>query len=348
MRNISSFLILVTILFFVKANSFIFCQEPAPDNSYKLSLGISSGTVYGKSLELVYPVDTKADYLSELIWEMNSIFYFDLNIDFGKRDFMSSTGFFSSISFKLGIPGNSGIHQNRDWMSAENDNLTHFSSHKNTLRDFYWADVVIGLSIPVKPYFYFIPAIKGSWMRFSFSGIDGQGKYARYAGCTPNCPPPWESSFHPANCGFTSFSSYSSIDYYPYIYQFHGEVIRYKQNWLLAAVGITTGITALNPLAFELSFYISPFTYCAAVDEHIGRNIIFNDYSSWAIYMEPGGRISYATERVDYSFEFSYNFIGRTRGPSYANEGAGFFKSLNEAGAGLSIFDISFSITLKF
>jgi len=347
MKNISSFLILVIIFLFFTANNFIFSQESQADKSYSLSFGASFGSVFGNSSELVYPVDTKGEYLSELIWEMNSVFYFDINIDFGRKNPMSALGFFASASFKLGIPGYSGIHQNRDWMSIENSNLTHFSSHKNMLRDFYRADASIGLSIPVKSWFYIRPVINGSWMHFAFSGTDGKGKYSRYEGCTPDCPPPWESTTHPAECGFTSDSLYSSIGYYPFIYQYEGEVIRYKQDWLLAGIGFTAGAKIFDPFLFELSFFISPFTYCAAVDEHIGRKITFNDFTAWGLYLEPGGSVSYVTERLIYSLEFSYCYIGKTAGNSYSNSGNGFSKSINDAGAGLSLLNVSFSFKVR-
>jgi len=337
-------LILVIIFFFNKADNFIFCQELPPDKSYGLSIGASFGSIFGNSLELVYPVYTKGEYLSELIWEMNPVFYFDLNIDFKRNDLMSAPGFFSSVSFKIGIPGYSGIHQNRDWMSTENSDLTHFSSHKNMLRDFYSADAVIGLSIPVRSWFYVTPLISGSWMHFAFSGVDGSGKYARLKTCNPDC----SLASHTSGCTSDDYSSaYYPIDYFPHLYSFSGEVIRYKQDWFLAAFGFNIGTEILHPFLFEFSFLLSPFTYCAAVDEHLERGIVFNDYTAWGFYIEPKGHVSYVSRYLTYSLGFSYKYIGRTKGSTYVNEGFGFYKSYNEAGAGLSFFDISFSLKIR-
>ena len=307
------------------------------------------GSVFGKSLELVYPFNTMGEFLSELTWEMAPVIYTNLRIDFGRKNLMSAMGFFASASIKLGIPGNSGTHENRDWMSTQNNGLTHFSSHTNMMKDFLWADIRIGFSIPIRNWFYITPSISGSWMRFSFSGRDGYGKYARYSGCTAGCPPgtPSSTNPHPPGCAYTSDSSYYPIDSNPFNYVFTGEVIRYKQDWLLAAAGFTIGTNIFSPLLLEFSFQISPFTYCAAVDDHLLRALTFNDYTAWGLFIEPKGSVSFITERIVYSLEFSYRYIGDTKGNTVISDGSGYYKAASEAGAGLSIIDINFTVRLR-
>jgi len=337
----------------ITVNNSIYCQETASDysskettsGSYGFSLGASFGSLLGESLELVYPVDTMGEFLSELTWEMKPVFYFDLNIEFSRKNIMSAPGFYASASFKAGIPGRAGILENRDWMSAKNDSLTHYSSHTNTLKDFFWADAVIGFSIPVKTWFYITPFVSGSWMRFSFSGKDGSGLYARYYGCAKDCTP----FAHAPGCAATSSSLYYPISYYPYNYKFQGEVIRYRQDWFLAAAGLKIGTTVLSPFLLEISFHISPLTYCAAVDEHIGRGVTFNDYTAWGLFIEPVANVSFLTERIVYSLSVSYRYIGNTKGETaYKYESGEYYKSMNESGAGLSLLNLSFTIKYRF
>ena len=289
-------------------------------------MGVSFGSVFGKTNELVYPTDTKGEFLSELLWDMNPVFYLNLQVEFARANPMSAAGLYTALSFKTGIPGDSGHMENRDWMSAEDGNLTHFSSHTNKIKNLYWLDAVIGFSIPVKTWFYLRPFINGSWMHFSFSARDGYGKYARIKGT---------GTYYPIN---------DNPDYY----SFSGEeVIRYQQDWLLVAAGISIGTNVLYPLSFEMSFQISPFIYCAAVDNHLGRNIFFNDYTAWGLFFEPKGSVSYSIGRFNLSLELAYRYIGGAKGNTYINTGSRHYISANESGAGLGLLDARFFVKFR-
>ena len=335
MKNISSFRFLVIIILTISVNTSVYCQKLPGERANTFSLGVSFGTVFGQAKELVYPTtDTKGELLSELLWDMKPLFYFNLQAEFGRTNPLSALGFYSSLSFKMGLPGDSGILQDRDWMSIENNGLTHFSEHTNKTGSFYWLDAKIGLSIPVKSFFYLKPFINGSWMYFSFSGRDGYGTYARYKGCAPDC----EINKHSPLCKRDFSDIYYPIDDNPYLHSFEGEeVIRYHQHWLLIAPGISIGTNIFYPLSFELSFQISPFTYCAAVDNHIGRSAFFNDYTAWGIFLEPKGIISYSIGRFDLSLEAAYRYIGKTKGKTFINNSS--FPVENESGAGLGLLD---------
>ena len=294
------------------------CQEEKRERSYGFSFGTQFGFVHGQSLEFVYPTDTKGELLSELRWDMKPVFYYGAEASFGLTDTMRRVGFFSSVSYKIGVSADSGIMEDRDWMSVENAGLTHFSSHTNKTREFYWLDVLIGVSIPVKSYFYIMPFISGSWMHFSFTGRDGYGKY------------PWGSE------------------------SFEGEeVISYKQDWFLVAAGFSIGTKLLSPFSFELSFQISPLTYCSSMDEHLP--IIKNptlttylEFTDLGLFLEPRGGFSFSMERIELSFEFAYRYTGRTSGESYEKVNDGdYLNSPNEAGAGLSFIDTRFLVRLR-
>jgi outer membrane protease len=246
---------------FMVINS-VYCQETA-EKKYGFSIAPQLGFVYGQALEFVYnPPGAEREILSELIWEMKPVFYYGLYVDFGRIDLMSRPGFFASVSFKAGIPADSGVMEDRDWYQGvppinENDDFTHFSSSTNKTREFFWLDVVVGASIPVKSLFYIKPFLSGSWTRFSFIAKDG---YAMY--------PSGQESFEGE------------------------EVCNYQQDWFLSALGISVGTNILSPFSFDLSFQISPFTYCVAVDEHFKRKtkteddtLIFRDYTSMGLFL---------------------------------------------------------------
>ncbi|MDR0503089.1 MAG: omptin family outer membrane protease [Treponema sp.] len=328
MKNITVLPVLVIIVCAITANNSLYCQEK--ESAYSFSLDHCFGFVHGQVLELVYPENTAGRLLSELRWDMKPVFYFGMTTGLGRRDLMGGPGFFSDLAFKYGIPGDSGIMEDRDWMSVENGNLTHFSSHTNKTREFLWMDASAGASFPVKTFFYVKPFIIGSWMRFSFTGRNGSGKYARKKD-------PFSETYY-------------SIDDNPLLNSYEGmEVIRYTQDWLLIAAGIKAGTKALLPFSFDLSFKISPFTYCAAVDNHLTTNYTFMDYTGWGLYLEPESGLSLTAGRFEFSMNFLYRYIGQTRGLTYMKYGGSSYSIAGgEAGAGLSLLDARFLIRMKF
>ena len=328
MKNIIVLSILVILIGgFLSVNS-ANCQEQT--RKYSFSAGNQFGFVYGQAFEIVYPVpnSTKGELLSELIWDMKPVFYYGMYMDFGRTDISGGPGFFSSLSFKAGVPGDTGIMENRDWRSWENDALTDFSSHTNKTREFYWLDIATGISFPVKTYFYVKPYLFASWMRFSFTGRDGYGEYAR-------SKPSSSQTYHPINDN-------------PMTYTFTGDVITYEQNWLLAAAGISFGRKFRNFFSCDLSFQISKLTYCAAVDEHIDRRIVFMDFTGWSLYIEPKASVSFTMQQLELSLEAAYRYIDKTRGETYIKRGEGnFYLSEGDAGAGLSLLDMGLLFKIK-
>jgi outer membrane protease len=165
-------------------------------------------------------------------------------------------------------------------------------------------------------------------MRFSFTGKDGFGKYAREK-------PEHDGTFFP-------------IDYYPTEYTFSGEVIHYTQDWLIATTGLAIGIRIFDRLTFDLSFQISPFTLCIDKDEHLTRDITFIDNTSLGLFIEPRGKVSYSVEWFEVSFELAHRSIGLTRGEVYIKEGDGdFMLAYGTAGAGLSIIDTCLLVRVR-
>ena len=329
MKNITVLTVLVIIIGAITTNNSAYCQDTEKERNYCFSFGMQYGFVHGQALEFVYPVrgDTKGELLSELKWDMKPVFYYGAQIDFNRRNLMSGPGFFSSVSFKAGVPGDSGIMEDRDWLSKENGNLTHFSSHTNETTEFFWLDAAFGASFPVKSYLYIIPYLNGSWMHFGFTARDAKIKYARIKTENP--------------------VTYYPIDDNPTEKSYKGDDIKYIQDWLFIAVGFSIGTKILSPFSFDLSFQISPFTYCAAKDEHLAREDTFMDYTGWGLFLEPRGSFSFSLEQIDFSLEFTYRYIGRTRGESYTKHSGGNLSPSGEAGAGLSLTDTRFIVRVR-
>ena len=329
MKNIAVLTVLVIIIGASTANNSAYCQNLKKEKNYGFTFGTQYGFVQGQALELVYPIpgDTKGELLSELRWDMKPVFYYGAQLDFGRSNPMSGLGFSSSVSLKTGVPGDSGIMEDRDWMSQENGNLTHFSSHINKTHEFSRFDTAIGASFPVKSYFYLKPFLSVSWMRFSFTGRDGKIKYARVKSVNP--------------------ASYFPIDDNPIEESLTGDDINYSQDWLFIAAGFSAGTKFLSRFSFDLSFQISPFTYCAAIDEHLARKYTFMDFSGWGLLLEPAGSLSFTVEQIKFSLEFDYRYIGKTRGESYSRQSGGSFYPTGAAGAGLSLADFRFVVKLQ-
>ena len=311
MKNIAFLTFLVIILFSYISIKPLFCEEP-PERNYNFSFGLSSGFVYGQSIELVYPVDTPSKYLSELLWDMKPVYYLGLQVNFDRYNLINDLGLFASLTFNIGFPSVSGIMEDRDWMNTHNEALTHYSRHTNKTREFFWLDAAFGFSIPVKNYFNLKPLINVSWMRFAFTGRDGYGEYD-YPGWSPNV-------------------SYEGM-----------EVIRYEQDWLILAAGLSIETKKLFPFSFEFSFKISPLIYCAATDVHL-PSVIFKDYMGFGLFTEPQARFSIAVKNIDFSLEFSYRYIGGTKGITYMDKGYGYVLAANNSGADLSVINARFIV----
>jgi outer membrane protease len=273
-------------------------------------------------MEYVYPFqgETKGEFLSELTWDMEPVYYVGFNADFGLNDLFSKPGFFSSLAIKSGISGVSGNLEDRDWMSTVNSNLTHFSKHENSTNELVWIDLVIGASLPIK-YLYIKPFISGSWMRFNFTGRNGYLQHSKE---------------NPKGSGM-----YDPIETAP-IVPIHGKVISYQQDWYLLAAGFSIGTNILYPFSFDLSLKLSPYTYCEATDNHIYT--VYKDFTRLGFFIEPKGGISLDLKNIHFLLEASYRYISRTKGESYANN----YLGPNKAGAGLSAMDFQFLFKYTF
>ena len=324
MRNIAVFTVLVIML---GGAQFIAAQEETPNESpYTFSVLTSFGIFLGQAEEIVYPPsEFKANKLSQLLWDIKPVFYNSLSLDVSRTRPMEKWGFISALSMKIGFPGKSGKMEDRDWMSIENDALTNYSIHDNHTSELLIFDASAGLSFPfnqvlIKTYFAM------SYMRFSFSGMDGYRIYAQPLGG----------------------GSYASIDDNPDYESLanRGKLINYTQNWLTAAQGVSLAVF-FNHFYSEFFFSMGPVIFCIDVDEHLAKNTVYKDYMYGGVFIEPGFRFSFiANRRLEFSSDFSWRYMGGTRGATWVGSPIGTpdMTQDGEAGAGLSLFNIGLSM----
>ena len=328
MKNITVFAVLVIILF---------CAQPALsqgwNDSFAFSVAPVFGFFYGQAEEIVYPPSGYiAPYLSQLLYNMKTVFYYGLLMDFSKIEAADKWNLFASLSLKLGIPGESGFHENFDWQSVQNDALTNYSWHYNTTKELFLLDFTAGVSFPLR-YGLHISALAGvSYKRFSFYGMGGGTEYAR------ELPPQGSGIYAP----ITDNPETSSIP--P-----DKKVINYSQDWMVFSPGVLLKYYFLKAFSAEISFMISPFIICADLDEHLVRKIQFRDYTRGGLYLEPGARIAYAAGKwVELSLEYSWQYITGTRGGTYSKSyGRGYYLQGGEAGTGLWLMDTGLYVKIR-
>jgi outer membrane protease len=300
------------------------------NKDYAISLSPQFGFLYGHAEELVYPVKTKADLLSLLLWDMKPVFYYGFLMDFSPVKPLEKRGFFFGLSMKSGIPGPSGVMEDRDWQSIENTELTNFSSHDNITKELFLLDFSTGYSFPFFNALIVKTFINISYMNFLFDGENGYRTYAKDLGS----------------------GKYGPIANAPKV-PMSGKLISYSQEWFYTTPGISLGYGYKDFLLAEISFMITPLVLCADHDEHyynIDGGTEYRDNMKGGIMIEPGFRFSYTISKwLGISCDISWRYVSGTRGPTYSRSpiGTGFFKPAGEAGAGLSILNTALLLKVR-
>ncbi|MDR2478609.1 MAG: omptin family outer membrane protease [Treponema sp.] len=332
MKNITAFAVLVIILactlpageletgdspFGDYRRSNTYSPLNATTNPYALSAAPLFGVFYGQAEEIVYPADTMAKLLSQLLWDMKPLWYYGAALDLSQINPAERWGVFSTLSLRFGIPGMTGVMEDRDWMSIQDDALTHYSIHDNRTRSLFWMDFSAGFSIPLRSIFLLKAYAHVSYMSFAFSGQDGHGKRALEIG--------------------DHIYDMSNFE----IYTFSGKVINYTQDWLIAAPGIAFACHYRKFFSADIFFTISPLILCGDMDEHLTTGAQFRDYMQGGLFLEPGAHVSFdINEWLGVSLKFAWRYIGGTQGDTYKKPyGTGYYQLIGRAGAGLSVMD---------
>jgi outer membrane protease len=272
--------------------------------------------LYGQVEEIVYPYNAKAKYLSQLLWDVKPLFYLGALLDLTYRNPAAGWGFFSDLSVKAGIPGRTGKMEDQDWQAIDSDAVTDYSVHDNETVQFFWVEGGAGIFVPIRERFTFRLSMDVSYMRFSFSGMDGHGLYDNL------------TVSHP----------------------FSGKVINYTQNWFIVTPAVSLNAHFLNRFTAGLFFQISPLVWCIDHDEHLTTGKQYRDYMRWGLFLEPRASFSFAfNRRFAVSADLAYRYITGSRGETYQSPlGQDNYSASGEAGSGLSLMDAGLMFKVQF
>ena len=302
----------------------------AVKGNYGFSISPDIGILYGRSEEIVYHFPKQDLYLSELLWDLKPLLYAGFGLDFGPLNTSRKQGFIAALSFKAGLPARSGINENRDWFNPDPHYLTHFSRHDAYSRTAIFLDASAGYlwrlvdTLALNAYGEF------SYMHFSWSAKDGYSQYADN--------PPWNSDI--------------PKEYYK------GEVVRYKQDWLILSPGVSLGWDMNRLFSLKTSFNYSPLIYCADRDDHMLIDANYQDYLYFGHYLKAGGGLEFrATKNMGLSLSLSYRRISGTRGDTVQQSWRIDYETgdriqqtrlyKDEAGAALSTLDLGLAVKFR-
>ena len=313
----------------------VFSTQPASAQErlrwpYSFSIAPQFGFFHGQAEEIVYPPSYAykgTELYSQLLWDMKPVFYYGLLLDLSRTRPMERWGFFVTASFKSGAPGKSGIMEDRDWLSVENNALTCYSKHDNYTKWIGVLDVSAGLSFPLHRSLLLKPFINVSYMYFSFYGKNGSGIYAQGTGN----------------------GIYAPITDNPEQYHFSGKVINYTQQWLIGAPGIALDYHFLEYFTAALSFQISPLIRCVDFDQHLTTKVEYKDYTRGGLFLEPKFCFTFALlDWLDLSLECSWRYITKARGETYQRSiGEKDYARGGDAGTGLSLVDTGLILKIR-
>jgi outer membrane protease len=284
---------------------------PASAQLFKLpghtfTAAVSTGMLSGVSGEILYVDDKSDDRLSQLDWEIRPLFYAGFDFHYAWQSKAGTFGLFSDFSVKFGIPGNTGVMEDRDWIYEANPNwLTLYSVHENTTKSALLIDYRAGMSYRFVNGFGLKAFVSYGFMRFSWEGSGGSWLY------------PGSHGYWPPD----------------------KVLITYEQSWHIFSPGAAFFGEFNRFIGAELSFKFTPLIFVTALDTHIERNLVFTDKPSGGYFIEPGLVFSLrAGSLVTLSLSYSYRYITGSRGPTTPAIGD------NTAGAAYSSGDLGLGI----
>jgi outer membrane protease len=308
---------------------------------YAFSIGTGAGILAGNAEEIVYRNAGNDSMLSQLLWNMEPLFYMSSSINFSPVQPLQAIGFFGDLSFKFGFSGRTGVMEDRDWQDTRYPgNLTNFSSHNNYTRDAMVLDLAAGLSVPLFSRILLKFYLGMSYMAFSWDARDGYTQYAKtVGGVYDTITNPWDESLPKTN--------------------YYGPAISYSQNWMIFSPGLSVSTTLFQYFSVELGCGIGTVIYCESLDDHYSRKLQFNDSMSGGLFLEPRLSVSFFSfplfphSQITLSVYAAYRLMSGSRGTTYhRSTGSGvngqLYSAPDSGGAGFSAFDsgLLFSVRL--
>jgi len=319
--------LLVVLLVFIgfSASAEDIANEIGGKNGHHVSLGLSFGLLSGTSEEIVYRNSSANNYLSQLNWELNPLLYVGVDAGYGWQSQAVPesvfgkilSGFFVDVFFKYGLPGDTGVMEDRDWIRQPTWVVSHYSLHDNRTDIAMLAGLDVGRSFKLWNEFRLGAFLSYNVMYYSFSARGGTFLYPELDG---------GHFFDPSQ----------------------ETVVTYKQFWQIFSPGISFYGEFNRYFDIELFFRISPLVTVSSFDEHLVRTLqIINDPMPFGLYIEPGFIFTFKpASKFMLSLSLNHRSIGGNRGDSRYRYPDNSNTYTNVGGADYSAFDIG--LTVKY
>jgi outer membrane protease len=273
------FFSLIVISFFLSSGC-LYAAPFAPFAGYALSVEPQAGFLRGQARELVFRDESSDSLESELLWDLKPLWYAGTSLEFSREKRARRSGFFFSLSFMAGLPGKSGVMEDRDWLGPSGE-LTNYSRHDSEAGSAVITGFSAGLDVPppLGSVLAFRLSCGLSYMCFSWTARDGYFRYGSQSG----------GNFLPLN------------DADPRI-PVSGSVVSYSQRWLYMPMGLSVMIFPGRIFSGSLSFYAGPVLKYKGEDEHhfrinTGYYAEFKDSAAGGSFLQPGGELLFSPSR---------------------------------------------------
>ena len=326
------------ILFLILAGFSVNAEEAAGEvgdgNGHFFSLGLSFGMLSGANEEIIYYSSSANNYKSQLIWQLNPLFYAGVDADYSWRSpanpkniFQSIfSGFFVGASFKYGLPADTGFMEDRDWLWASIPGwLTNYSFHTNRTNTAMLGGLDIGKSFWLYNKFRLNVFLSYNVMYYSFAANGGTWLYP--------------------------------LDSYGFYDPGSDNVITYRQFWQILSPGLSFYGVFNSYFDIEIFAKATPLIAAASLDEHLRTpppSQIIIDPMFFGLYIEPGFvfTLKPPASKLMLSLSLNYRNINGTRGNYRRREespdGSYIIKQYGyTGGAGYSAFDIGIAAKIR-
>jgi outer membrane protease len=241
-----------------------------------------------------------------LQWNARPLWFAGAAIEYGPKKPFDRMDFFGTLELKVGIPGKTGVIEDRDWLVPVTvpSALTHFSSHDNITKAAVLADLGGGISVPLTGSLVLRLSLDLSYMHFKYEAHDG---YTQYGGPTGNDHLP--SSTNPYVPWDPAWPKDDPS-------RVRGLSMDYVQHWFILRPSAGLALR-LNRFYLSASLSLSPLVAGFAADNHYRRNPPFLDQAglSGGIFVEPKGGVSFAfNEQCKLGITVAYRYMSESRG----------------------------------
>ena len=283
------------------------------------------------------------DKLSELNWEIKPEFYYGLKISGGWKDF------FGESYFSAGIPKETGLMIDSDWLNVSVSNAqdyqykTNYSESDNRLDYDINFGFKGGYDFQIKDFINIKPALAFDYSNIKFTASGGTGWYGKSASIDGRY--------------YAPYSDTENRD----VHNFSGRVITYKRIaytfWLGSDFSIALPLPDFltgdsQSLSLNTGFFISPYVYAVSFDAHLSRKSDFADLTVdyFSAFKWNLGLTYEFNSRHSLSINANYFYMKVLRGDDYekTSSDTNYTKSTYaDGGAGAKYFDINLSYKFK-